>query len=315
MTDPCETCPLGTAQAVASRGPVPAQVLFLSGAPRYHEEHEGLAFASPLFSWLEESLASAGLDSASIHYATLIGCRPPHQRPPRDAEIAACAPRLDVTIKACAPRVVVLCGPEVIAAVLPGATLAGTHGRLIRHDGRCYYPLRHPYTAPHSDRYLAELMADMRRLAELLRDGLPADEADGAAAAHEDAEIRAHLIHAPNGDGLGGHEGAGHEAALGEKGVADAPTLAEPAHAMPSHDQATQQENGGSATTQLAPAEVEGDASSESLEAEPDDTGATETVVEQGGDPDHAPLVSGDVDGAADDEPEPIDSPTQLSFF
>ena len=180
MTASCEQCPLGVAQAVASRGPVPARALFLSGAPRYHEEHAGMAFASPLFSWLEERFAAAGIDPADVHYATLIGCRPPQQRPLRPQEIAACAPRLDVTIKAVEPCVIVLCGPDAVAALLPGVSLSAAHGTLMRRGRRRYYPLRHPYAALHSERYVDEVENDLRRLSALLTEEWPDEGEDGA---------------------------------------------------------------------------------------------------------------------------------------
>ncbi len=176
MTDACENCPLGVERAVASRGPVPARALFLSGAPRQHEEHAGVAFASPLFPWLEERLAAAGIDPGDVHYATLTGCRPPRQRPLRAAEIDACGPRLDLTIRAVEPRVIVLCGPDAVAALLPGVSLSGEHGTLARRGRRRYYPLRHPYAAPHSERYVDEVMDDLRRLAALLDEDWPVAE-------------------------------------------------------------------------------------------------------------------------------------------
>ncbi len=168
---PCERCPLQPPYAVASRGPVPARLLLLSGAPRYHEEHEGTAFASPAFAEMEAMLTAAGLDAMSVHYATLTGCRPPHQRPIRQDEIAACGPRLDQTVAAVAPEVVVLCGPDAVAAMLPGVALETGHGRLVVRGRRRYYPIRHPYAALHYQPYIDEVMADLRHLAELLAAG------------------------------------------------------------------------------------------------------------------------------------------------
>jgi uracil-DNA glycosylase len=173
---PCERCPLEAGRAVAARGPVPARLLLLSGAPRAHEERAGVAFASPAFSWLEETLAAAGLDPAGIHYATLTGCRPPHQRPVRAEEIAACAPRLDIAVEAVAPEVIVLCGPEAVAAMLPGVTLSTGHGRVVARGRRRYFPIRHPYAALHCQRYVEEVVADLGRLAVLLADGPPTGE-------------------------------------------------------------------------------------------------------------------------------------------
>jgi DNA polymerase len=173
---PCERCPLEAVRAVAARGPVPARLLLLSGAPRAHEERAGVAFASPAFSWLEETLAAAGLEPAGIHYATLTGCRPPHQRAVRAEEIAACAPRLDIAVEAVAPEVIVLCGPEALAAMLPGVTLSTGHGRVVVRGRRRYFPIRHPYAALHCQRYVEEVVADLRRLAVLLADGPPTGE-------------------------------------------------------------------------------------------------------------------------------------------
>ncbi len=193
-TAPCDGCPLQVERAVASHGPVPARVLFLSGAPRYHEENEGVAFASPAFPLLEQTLADVGLDPATVHYATLTGCRPPYQRPLRPAEIEACAPRLDLMITALEGAVVVLCGPDVVAAVLPGIALTTGHGALVRRGHRRYYPIRHPYAALHSERYVDEVKADLRALAALLVEGLPdlsalPDLADTAAHAPSEQRV------------------------------------------------------------------------------------------------------------------------------
>jgi DNA polymerase len=173
---PCEHCPLEVSRAVAARGPVPARLLLLAGAPRAHEERAGVAFASPAFSWLEETLAAAGLDPTGVHYATLTGCRPPHQRPVRAEEIAACAPRLDIAVEAMAPEVIVLCGPEAVAAMLPGVTLSTGHGCVVAQGRRRYFPIRHPYAALHCQRYVEEVIADLRRLAALLANGLSTAE-------------------------------------------------------------------------------------------------------------------------------------------
>lgn len=172
-TAPCADCPLHADQAVASHGPVPARLLFLSGAPRLHEEREGRAFASPAFAALEATLTEAGIDPATVHYATLIGCRPPHQRPIRAEEIAACHERLEIVIRALEPEVVVVCGGDAVSAVLPDLASPLAHGKMSERQGRRYYPIRHPYAALHSARYIAEVADDLRALAALLESGLP----------------------------------------------------------------------------------------------------------------------------------------------
>jgi hypothetical protein len=70
----------------------------------------------------------------------------------------------------------VLCGPEAVAAMLPGVTLSTGHGRVVARGRRRYVPLRHPYAALHCQRYVEEVVADLHRLAALLADGLPTAE-------------------------------------------------------------------------------------------------------------------------------------------
>jgi len=299
VTDACEHCPQGAARAVASRGPVPARALLLAGAPRYHEEHDGVAFASPLFSWLEERLAAAGIDPVEVHYATLIGCRPPHQRPLRDSEIAACAPRLDITITAVAPRIIVLCGPDAVAVLLPGVSLSSAHGTLTRRGQRRYYPIRHPYAAPHSERYVDEMMDDLRRLRALL------DE-DWSAEAEDETQGQTHEV-MPD-----------VSAPQAPSSLAAALSRSVPATVQPAVDLVGMMDSGSSSgvalsttpavSTMTAPAETA-----------PADHGA---VSRQPGD--RAAAMADDADGAVpveddgatqEDQGDEPDGPTQLSLF
>jgi uracil-DNA glycosylase family 4 len=156
---------------VAAHGVSPARVLLLAGAPRHHDEINGRAFMSPLFDWLQETLASAGIAPDMVHYATLVACRPPHQRPLREDEVSACAPRLESIFAAVRPEVIVLCGADALAAVMPGATLGVTHGRAFRIGERHHVPIRHPYATLHHEPYMMELQEDLRGVATMLADG------------------------------------------------------------------------------------------------------------------------------------------------
>ena len=167
----CEGCPNHPLRAVAAHGASPAHVLLLAGAPRHHDEITGQAFASPLFGWLQETLAGAGIAPETVHYATLVACRPPHQRPLRDDEVSACASRLEAILADVRPEVIVLCGADALSAVMPGATLGVAHGRAFRIGERVYVPIRHPYATLHHEPYVAELREDLRAIATLLADG------------------------------------------------------------------------------------------------------------------------------------------------
>ena len=167
-SDPCETCPLHAVTAVANHGCVPARVLFLSGAPRYHEDRERRAFASPLFDWFQSLLAESGIDSAATHYATMTGCRPPRQRPLAQLEIDACHGRIQHILEEVNPEVIALCGQEAVSAVLKQVSVQTAHGIAVLHDSRRYMPMRHPYAVSYHEPYVAELKQDLERLHQLL---------------------------------------------------------------------------------------------------------------------------------------------------
>lgn len=165
----CAMCPYEGAHAVASRGPVPAQLLFLSGAPRHHDERAGAAFVSPLASWLEDLFHEAGIAPSAAHYATLTGCRPPHQRPLREADVRACSERLYRTIKAVDPLLIVLCGQDVLLALFPQvATRPIARGSVLSDGDQHYYPMRYPFAAIHHEPYVTEVREDLQRLAGML---------------------------------------------------------------------------------------------------------------------------------------------------
>jgi uracil-DNA glycosylase family 4 len=59
---------------------------------------------------LDALLAEAGLRREDAYVTNVVKCRPPANRPPKPAEIAACAPFLDLQLALVRPRVVLTVG-------------------------------------------------------------------------------------------------------------------------------------------------------------------------------------------------------------
>lgn len=88
-------------------------------APGRHEDEQGVGFAGPAGRTLDRVLADHGLERRDYARTNVVRCRPPDNRRPRRAEIAACRPWLTATLEAFAPRVLLAVGQTATAQLLP----------------------------------------------------------------------------------------------------------------------------------------------------------------------------------------------------
>src|SRR5215470_811770 len=105
----CTKCALhvGTRNGVPGEGSPQAEVFFVGEGPGYHEDRQGLPFVRPAGQFLNELLASVGLDRSSVFITNVVKHRPPDNRDPLPEEIAACADYLTRQIAALNPKVIV----------------------------------------------------------------------------------------------------------------------------------------------------------------------------------------------------------------
>ena len=84
--------------------------MIVGEAPGFHEDQGGLPFAGQAGELLERLLAGIGLARDDVYLANVLKCRPPQNRDPLEAEIAACEPHLFRQIELVRPRVVATLG-------------------------------------------------------------------------------------------------------------------------------------------------------------------------------------------------------------
>ena len=84
--------------------------MLVGEAPGFHEDQGGLPFAGQAGELLERLLAGIGLDRDDVYLANVLKCRPPQNRDPLEAEIAACEPHLFRQVELVRPRVVATLG-------------------------------------------------------------------------------------------------------------------------------------------------------------------------------------------------------------
>ena len=171
----CVRCPLaeGRTQVVFGEGNPDADLVLVGEAPGFHEDRDGRPFAGRARELLERLLGSVGLSLDDAYLATVLKCRPPGNRDPLPAEIAACEPYLYRQLELIRPIVVAPLG-SFATALLSGRALGITrvHGQEqpVTLGGRTVtlYPLYHPAAALYTPTMLEVLERDVARLPKLL---------------------------------------------------------------------------------------------------------------------------------------------------
>ncbi|MGB1547376.1 MAG: uracil-DNA glycosylase [Alphaproteobacteria bacterium] len=104
-------CPLkAAANLVFADGNPEAKVMLIGEAPGAEEDRQGLPFVGPSGKLLDRMLAAIGLDRKSVYITNVLFWRPPGNRQPTPAEIAACLPFVERHIELVDPEILVLLG-------------------------------------------------------------------------------------------------------------------------------------------------------------------------------------------------------------
>ena len=113
---------------VFAEGDPEAGLLLIGDAPSDSDDRAGRPFTGPAGAFLDQMLASIGLDRSRLLLAPLIPWRPPGGRAPSPAERALCLPFLLRLIVLTRPRRVVLAGALAARDLLAGAGTRGKRG-------------------------------------------------------------------------------------------------------------------------------------------------------------------------------------------
>jgi uracil-DNA glycosylase len=107
-----EGCPLKrtATNLVFADGNPDARIMLIGEAPGADEDRLGKPFVGVSGQLLDRMLACIGLDRRSAYITNVIFWRPPGNRPPTAAEIAACLPFVERHIELVSPEVLVLLG-------------------------------------------------------------------------------------------------------------------------------------------------------------------------------------------------------------
>ena len=95
-----------------------ARLMLIGEAPGAEEDRKGKPFVGASGQLLDKMLATVGLDRSNVYITNVIYWRPPGNRAPTQAEIAACQPFLERQIALLKPELIVFVGGIAARALL-----------------------------------------------------------------------------------------------------------------------------------------------------------------------------------------------------
>lgn len=168
----CPNCILAKnrSRTVPGSGPVTAELMFVGEAPGQREDELGLPFVGRSGQFLDELLAAINLTRRDVYVTNVVKCRPPGNRDPEPAEIAACGDYLDQQIALVNPRVIATLGRFSMARWFPDARISQIHGQVRQlTDDRYVIPMYHPAAALRNGSLREVMHADFARIPPLLQ--------------------------------------------------------------------------------------------------------------------------------------------------
>jgi len=143
----CELCGLcrTRTQTVFADGTGRSRIMFVGEAPGADEDATGVPFVGRAGQLLTKMIGAMGLDRADVYIANVLKCRPPGNRNPEPAEIAACRPYLETQIEVVKPAVLVAMGKFAAQFLLETEEpITRLRGRWGTRQGIAVMPTFHP---------------------------------------------------------------------------------------------------------------------------------------------------------------------------
>ncbi len=168
-------CPELAAQAtqlVMGAGNADADIVLVGEAPGKNEDEQGLPFVGAAGKFLNEMLASAGMNREDVYITNIVKYRPPNNRDPSPEEKKAFWPYLLKQLQIIEPKIVVTLGRHSMEYFLPGQYISKIHGqpkRIQLGDHKIVIvPLYHPAAALYNGSMRQTLIDDFMRMPELI---------------------------------------------------------------------------------------------------------------------------------------------------
>lgn len=158
------------ANPVMGHGNPHAKIVFVGEAPGEQEDQQGIPFVGRAGTYLNELLATIGLNREDTYITNIVKFRPPDNRDPTEEEKAACLPFLEQELSIIEPQVIVPLGRHALSFFLPHVSIGDVHGipQIINH--RTIVPMYHPAAAMYNPKLRPVLADDFKKLGAFLKE-------------------------------------------------------------------------------------------------------------------------------------------------
>ncbi len=160
-------------QLVMGDGNPDADIVLIGEAPGKNEDEQGLPFVGAAGKFLNEMLASAGMNREDVYITNIVKYRPPNNRDPLPEEKKAFWPYLLKQLQIIEPKIVVTLGRHSMEYFLPGQFISKIHGepKRIRFGDHkiVIVPLYHPAAALYNGSMRQTLIDDFMRMPEIIK--------------------------------------------------------------------------------------------------------------------------------------------------
>jgi len=150
-----------------------ADIVFIGEAPGKNEDQQGLPFVGGAGKFLNEMLASIGLDRSDVYITNIVKYRPPNNRDPLPEEKKAFWPYLVQQIDVIEPKVIVTLGRHSMEYFLPDQKISQIHGEpksISFGKGKIVIlPLYHPAAALYNGGMRETLLEDFAKIPAIIK--------------------------------------------------------------------------------------------------------------------------------------------------
>lgn len=155
-------------QLVFGVGNSDADIVLIGEAPGKKEDEQGEPFVGAAGKFLNEMLASIGLERDDIYITNIVKYRPPENRDPLPEEIEAFMPYLIRQVDVIEPKLIITLGRFSMNVFLPGLKISQVHGQPKRLKGRVFLPLYHPAAALYNGGMRETLIDDFATIPDII---------------------------------------------------------------------------------------------------------------------------------------------------
>jgi uracil-DNA glycosylase family 4 len=143
----CHRCALGKTRThfVFGEGDPNAALVFVGEAPGADEDRQGRPFVGRAGQLLTKIIEAMKLTRDQVYICNILKCRPPGNRNPEPAEIAACEPVLIKQLEVIRPRIICALGTFAARTLLKtDVPITVLRGRFHEYQGIKLMPTYHP---------------------------------------------------------------------------------------------------------------------------------------------------------------------------